>query len=587
MAKGVALGKWMSLPIVAAVVALSAAAAPQDRGLLLRPATASERRLALVIGNDRYPEAPLRNARNDARAVATALGGLAFDVTLVEDATRSTFAEALSEFSEGLTDEDVVLFYFAGHGLAIDGENYLVPIDFRGDSPATVRLNGVRASEIQTLFERARLSVLILDACRNNPFSGMRAGGTGLAPMEARGSLIAFATGAGQMASDNEGAANGLFTAELLKVLEEPGLSIREVLFQVRRRVYAESNGRQFPAVYDGLLGDFVIHTAAAPEKRVKEVRPADNRVADVPVKPPVAPREGNAIDARRGTFPERSLQTFSLLARDRKTYVPFRLWPGAMGVTAGPHSMYYRVTAISGSGAASGHAFEDLREVEISQDPVDAAFAVPPGEYRFTVAFDRTPPDGNRPGLKQVVSTLVRAANGESSDAFVFSGQLSVPDYADGKLTTSSIILADGIDTLKAPVPLEDQATRPFALGTTEINPAPDTLLTTDQELSVVFLVYNVQQDSDRLPNVTVDYNFYRRDAAGEKFFNRTVPQQFNKATLPSGFDFAAGHQIVAGQSIPLKPFAAGDYRLEIVVKDVIAGTSVTRELRFTVSEP
>jgi hypothetical protein len=104
--------------------------------------------------------------------------------------------------------------------------------------------------------------MVVLDACRNNPYANQR-GANGLAVMEARGSLIAFATGAGQTSSDNPGAANGLFTQELLRVLREPNLTAREAFFRVRQRVYNATNGRQFPAVYDGLLGDFVFRPLA------------------------------------------------------------------------------------------------------------------------------------------------------------------------------------------------------------------------------------------------------------------------------------------------------------------------------------
>ena len=223
------------------------------------PATAAAgRRLALVVGIDSYPRSPLLNARNDARAMAATLRDLGFTVTQLEDATRNQMVATLAAFSDQLRPDDVGFLFYAGHGLQIDGENYLVPADFDGTSATAARLGTLPVGELQAALSRARVSVLVLDACRNNPFASTR-GGRGLAPMEARGSLVAFATGAGQTASDNPAAGNGLFTQQLLTTLREPNLPLRDVFYRVRQRVYDTTNGQQFPALYDGLLGDVVL----------------------------------------------------------------------------------------------------------------------------------------------------------------------------------------------------------------------------------------------------------------------------------------------------------------------------------------
>ncbi len=244
--------------VLAATVATIQLRAQTGERTLSRPTQGSERRLALVVGNDSYRDAPLRNAKNDARAIARALEEVGFTVTLLEDATRRSLATAVATFGNGLRPDDVALFYFAGHGVQVESENYLVPTDFQGGSANEIRLDGLRAAEVQQMLRPARVSLIILDACRNNPFSGARGGAGGLAAMEARGSLVAFATGAGQTAADNAGAGNGLFTQELLRVLREPNLSVRDAFYRVRQRVFDASKGSQFPAVYDGLLGDLV-----------------------------------------------------------------------------------------------------------------------------------------------------------------------------------------------------------------------------------------------------------------------------------------------------------------------------------------
>lgn len=245
------------------LLTLPAGALEQASRQLPAATSGRERRIALVVGNDRYagPMA-LQNARRDATAIATELRAIGFQTTLVEDATRARLIQALDTLSTSIASDDVVLFYYAGHGAQVGGENYLVPVDYSGTTEQRLMLDGVSAGQIQTWLKRARVSILVLDACRNNPYSGQRSTSGGLAPMEARGSLVAFATGAGQTASDNPGGGQGTFTGALLDVLREPGLSIREVFFRVRQRVYEISRGQQFPAVYDGLLGDVVLRPA-------------------------------------------------------------------------------------------------------------------------------------------------------------------------------------------------------------------------------------------------------------------------------------------------------------------------------------
>lgn len=235
----------------------------QDRRLT-RAGQDGGRRLALVVGNDSYAAARLNNARNDARAVSAALKDLGFDVTEALDVRRDSFAGTLAKFSDTVGPNDAALFYYAGHGMQIDGENYLVPVDFKGTTLSEAKLNTVPVSSVQEIIQRAKVSIVVLDACRNNPFSGTRASGGGLAPMEARGSLVAFAAGAGQTASDNASSGNGLFTTHFLSALKQPGLGVREVFRQAREQVVTATNGNQFPAVYDGLVGDFVFRPGSA-----------------------------------------------------------------------------------------------------------------------------------------------------------------------------------------------------------------------------------------------------------------------------------------------------------------------------------
>ena len=243
-------------------------APPGDAGAPPPDRAAPGRRVALVVGNDDYTgQSRLYNAVNDARAVAAALGeeGVGFSVTTLEDATRAELTSALASFTGSLREDDVALFYFAGHGVQVDGVNYLLPVDHAGQTEEAVRLDALSAASVEEMLRPARVAMLVFDACRNNPYRGVR-GGTGLAPMEARGTLIAYAAGAGEVAADAAapGVANGLFTSKFVEALEEPGLTASALFMRVRQEVVSASNEEQWPAVYNDLLSDFVFRGAAS-----------------------------------------------------------------------------------------------------------------------------------------------------------------------------------------------------------------------------------------------------------------------------------------------------------------------------------
>lgn len=221
--------------------------------------TATIPRVALVIGNSDYPEAPLRNPANDARDMAQSLEALGFTVIHLENADKRAMVEAIRDFSKRAF-EGVALFYYAGHGLQVDGINYLVPLNTDIESEADVEFEAVSADFILAQMEQAEafLNVIILDACRNNPFTrSFRSDSRGLAFQAApQGSIIAFATSPGSVAADGEGD-NGLYTAELLKLLPSPGLSIEDLFKEVGRAVSQETGDEQRPWVSSDFYGDF------------------------------------------------------------------------------------------------------------------------------------------------------------------------------------------------------------------------------------------------------------------------------------------------------------------------------------------
>jgi hypothetical protein len=159
---------------------------------------------------------------------------------------------------------------------------------------------------------------------------------------------------------------------------------------------------------------------------------------------------------------------------------------------------------------------------------------------------------------------------------------EINVPDFGQGDLTTSSIIVARSVEQVAAPP--SDQESNPYVFGPMRIVPSPDGKFGKSAELSVIFWIYGAQAAASGKPDVTIDYNFHQKLADGEKYFNKTAPQQLNAQTLPAEFSVAAGHQLPGSLVVPLTSFPAGDYRLEIKVTDKASGKSVTQNVGFTV---
>jgi len=244
-------------PAPTTAVASTALAVTSDKAAL---PTSSARRVALVIGNAAYREAPLKNPANDARDIAAALTRLGFEVILRTDATLPQMEQAIDTFYDRLKKGGTGLFYFAGHGLQVGGVNYLVPVGARLQSESDARYQTVDAGRVLGKMEDAAngLNIVILDACRNNPFArSFRSAAQGLARMDApTGSLIAYATAPGSVAADGEGR-NGVYTRNLLQHLGTRGVSVEEMFKRVRLGVVADTQKTQVPWEASSLTGDF------------------------------------------------------------------------------------------------------------------------------------------------------------------------------------------------------------------------------------------------------------------------------------------------------------------------------------------
>ena len=230
--------------------------------LSLAAVSAAATRTALVIGNGAYKSAPLKNPVNDAKDIAKALKSVGFEVDLKLNATQESMENAIQNFGKRLGNNAVGLFYYAGHGVQYKGNNYLIPIGAmdRVTAPDHLRYKTVDAGYVLGAMKDTgnMLNIVILDACRNNPFrSFSRSMNAGLKRIQgAEGTIIAYSTSPGKVALDGSGR-NSPYTKELIKLIKKPNLPIEIMLKQVRRGVKSETKGEQSPWYESSIDGDF------------------------------------------------------------------------------------------------------------------------------------------------------------------------------------------------------------------------------------------------------------------------------------------------------------------------------------------
>jgi len=300
--------------------------------LLGTQSASAENRLALVIGQSAYRSVPaLPNPANDAKAVTQLLTDSGFEVSTAADLSQGQMREAVSEFAGKVAAkgaDTVALVFYAGHGLQIDGENFLVPIDIDPKREADIPIQAVRLNDILNTLTSvpSKMRILMLDACRNNPFPDLKTAGAGLAIVDAKvgapGTFLSFSTSPGAVAEDGSGS-NSPYTNALLAAGKEQNIPIEETFKRVRLAVNKVTEGRQTPWDSSSLTEDFRFSgasvagpkPAAAPKKSVAEwTRDLKGKPVEAANELIVADGTDEAYEAFAGLFPQTAL---GRLARD------------------------------------------------------------------------------------------------------------------------------------------------------------------------------------------------------------------------------------------------------------------------------
>jgi hypothetical protein len=254
-------------------------------------------RVALVIGNADYRGERLANPVNDAASIANTLRRLGFNVDTLSNASRRQMSEAINQFANKLKRNEVGFFYFSGHGAQVNGENYLFPIDAQVDNERDIKYATVHIGEVLDAMADAKnaVNIVIIDACRNNPFArSWRSGTRGLAPIHAaKGMIIAYSTAPGNLASDGPAGGNSPYMQHLMSQMLIPGLPVEQVFKKVRVDVQRETGGKQMPWESSSLMGEFSFNPstklAAPPTDITPPPRPSFSASSPSPAPPSFA----------------------------------------------------------------------------------------------------------------------------------------------------------------------------------------------------------------------------------------------------------------------------------------------------------
>ena len=268
------------------------------------------------------------------------------------------------------------------------------------------------------------------------------------------------------------------------------------------------------------------------------------------------------------------SIEPFFMKSQETRTFVPFVLTVN--NAPAAPAALYIRVVNPAAQPDPKAkkieYPWDDIHFIPAEKvaPELHRVFMAPAGTYDVYIAYKERTPEKNAP-------------RGFVPKVGVLKTSVTVPDFYNGELNTSTVLVAEKVNMLSAPPTMDEARERPFAFGLQELIPASDMEFKKSEELSIFFQVYNAGLDSAGKPNLTLEYEFHKTEAGAEKFFNKTNPQQVNASNLPPQFD-PAKFPVPGGITVPLASFGEGEYRLAIKITDKAAGKTINRDVKFTV---
>ncbi|MEZ5287065.1 MAG: hypothetical protein R2712_20115 [Vicinamibacterales bacterium] len=339
------------------------------------------------------------------------------------------------------------------------------------------------------------------------------------------------------------------------------GDKFQENVMMVIRRVVAL-------AVAVAFSGTFALAQSAKPDtkKRSKE----EQREIEQVVKLVDGVMAGEAAP----TDIQMSITPYFLKSQEERTFVPF-----VLDVTGAPQAsaaLYIRVVDPSKEPDPKAkkveYPWDDIHFVtqqQLASGVLHRVFMAAPGTYDVYIAMKERLPE--------------KAPKDQVAKVGVLKQQIEVPNFMNGELNTSSVLVTDKVNMLSAPISADESRERPFVFGAQELVPADDMAFGKSEELSIFFQVYNAGLDSAGKPNIVMEYEFHKKEGEGEKFFNKTNPQTISAENLPPQFD-PAKFPVPGGITVPLTSFGEGQYRLAIKITDKVSGKVLSRDVPFEV---
>ncbi|MDH4064822.1 MAG: hypothetical protein OEW19_10525 [Acidobacteriota bacterium] len=322
-------------------------------------------------------------------------------------------------------------------------------------------------------------------------------------------------------------------------------------------------------AVAVALSGTFALAQSAKPDtkKRSKE----EQREIEQIVKLVDAVMAGEPAP----TDIQMAITPYFLKSQEQRTFVPF-----VLDVTGAPEAntaLYVRVVDPSvvpdpKAKKKVEYPWDDIHFVqagELKSGKLNRVFMAAPGSYDVYVGIKERLPE--------------KAPKSEVAKVGVLKQQIVVPDFQNAELNTSSVLVTDKVNILSAPISADESRERPFVFGLQELVPAADMSFGKTEELSIFFQVYNAGLDQAGKPNIVMEYEFHKKEGEGEKFFNKTNPQNIGADNLPPQFD-PTKFPVPGGITVPLTSFPEGQYRLSVKISDKVAGKVLNRDINFEV---